>query len=55
MGVARRPLALDALAGTGLTINEPLVTGLAIPVVIVLVFIGIRTIHHRFIRMARRQ
>lgn len=48
-------LGLDALKGTGLPINESLVTALAIPVVMVLVFIGIRIIHHRFIRMARRQ
>lgn len=48
-------LGLDALKGSGMTINEPLMTGLAIPIVMVVVFLSIRAIHHRFIRMAHRQ
>ncbi|PSF05092.1 DUF3422 domain-containing protein [Marinobacter fuscus] len=48
-------LALEALKNGGVEINSALVTGLAIPLVMVLVFFGIRLIHHRFLRMARRQ
>lgn len=43
------------LQDSGLAFNKSLVLGVAIPVIMVLVFLGIRTIHHRFIRMARRQ
>ncbi|MFO8141653.1 MAG: DUF3422 domain-containing protein [Marinobacter sp.] len=48
-------LILDGLQDTGVVFNKSLVLGVAIPVVMVLVFVGIRTIHHRFIRMADRQ
>ncbi|WP_286815906.1 DUF3422 family protein [Marinobacter sp. UBA3607] len=48
-------LALDTLREAGVAFNHSLVLGVAIPVVMVLVFIGIRMIHHRFIKMARRQ
>ena len=48
-------LGLDVLQDSGLAFNKSLVLGVAIPVIMVLVFLGIRTIHHRFIRMARRQ
>ncbi len=48
-------LVLDGLQDTGVISNTPLILGVAIPVVMVLVFLGIRMIHFRFIRMARRQ
>lgn len=48
-------LGLDTLYDAGLVFNKSLVLGIAIPVIMVAVFLGIRTIHHRFIRMARRQ
>jgi len=48
-------LGLDALHDAGVAFHKNLVLGPAIPVVMVLVFLGIRAIHHRFIRMARRQ
>jgi uncharacterized membrane-anchored protein len=48
-------LGLDVLQDSGVAFNKSLVLGVAIPVIMVLVFLGIRTIHHRFIRMARRQ
>ena len=48
-------LGLSALAGAGYSINKPVALGIAIPVVLVTVFIAIRLIHHRFIRMADRQ
>jgi len=48
-------LGLDALQESGFLFNKSLVLGIAIPVVLALVFVGIRMIHHRFIRMADRQ
>jgi uncharacterized membrane-anchored protein len=48
-------LALDALYENGLVFPKNLVLGVAIPVVMVLVFLGVRAIHHHFIRMAKRQ
>tara|TARA_Y100000589_G_scaffold112611_2_gene107099 strand:- start:767 stop:2074 length:1308 start_codon:yes stop_codon:yes gene_type:complete len=48
-------LALDALYENGLAFPKNLVLGVAIPVVMVLVFLGVRAIHHHFIRMAKRQ
>lgn len=48
-------LVLDGLQDAGVAFNKSLILGVAIPAVMVLVFLGIRTIHHRFIRMARRQ
>jgi len=48
-------LALESADDAGFDVNKPLVLGVAIPVVLGLVFIGVRMIHHRFIRLARRQ
>lgn len=48
-------LALDSAHDAGFDINRSLVLGVAIPVVLGMVFIGVRIIHHRFIRLARRQ
>lgn len=48
-------LALDSAHDAGFDINKSLVLGVAIPVVLGMVFIGVRIIHHRFIRLARRQ
>ncbi len=48
-------LALDALYDSGVNFDKSLVTGLSIPVVLLLVFLGVRAVHHRFIRMARHQ
>jgi len=48
-------LALESADDAGFDVNTSLVLGIAIPVVLGLVFIGVRIIHHRFIRLARRQ
>ncbi|SFR47737.1 Uncharacterized membrane-anchored protein [Marinobacter gudaonensis] len=48
-------LGLDSLQGTGLEFNKTLVLGIAIPVVMALVYLGVRVVHHRFIRMAKHQ
>ncbi|WP_421843283.1 DUF3422 family protein [Marinobacter algicola] len=48
-------LALESADDAGFDVNTSLVLGVAIPVVLGLVFIGVRMIHHRFIRLARRQ
>jgi len=48
-------LGLDALYDGGVVFNKTLVLGIAIPVVMGLVFLGIRIVHHHFIKMARRQ
>ncbi|WP_372985981.1 DUF3422 family protein [Marinobacter sp.] len=48
-------LGLDALYDSGVMFNKTLVLGIAIPVVMALVFLGIRIVHHHFIKMARRQ
>ncbi|MGF2734377.1 DUF3422 family protein [Marinobacter sp. DUT-1] len=48
-------LGLDALYDSGVAFNKTLVLGIAIPVVMALVFLGIRIVHHHFIKMARRQ
>lgn len=48
-------LAMDALDEAGIGFNKPLVLGIAIPLVMGLVFLGIRRIHHRFISMAKHQ
>lgn len=48
-------LALDSAHDAGFDINRSMVLGIAIPVVLGLVFFGVRRIHHRFIRLARRQ
>ena len=48
-------LGMDALDESGIGFNKPLVLGITIPLVMTLVFVGVRRIHHRFIRMARHQ
>ncbi|HSP01121.1 MAG TPA: DUF3422 family protein, partial [Thioalkalivibrio sp.] len=48
-------LALDSAYDAGLDFNKSLVLGVAIPVVMVLVFLGMRLVHHRFLKLARRQ
>lgn len=48
-------LAMDALQEAGIGFHKPLVLGISIPVVMALVFLGVRHIHHRFIRMAKNQ
>ncbi|MDL0430924.1 DUF3422 domain-containing protein [Marinobacter sp. TBZ242] len=48
-------LALDSAYDAGFEFNKSLVLGVAIPVVMVLVFVGVRLVHHRFLRLARRQ
>lgn len=48
-------LGLEALYDSGVAFNKTLVLGIAIPVVMALVFLGIRIVHHHFIKMARRQ
>lgn len=48
-------LALESADDAGFDVNTSMVLGIAIPVVLGLVFIGVRMIHHRFIRLARRQ
>ena len=48
-------LGLDALYDSGVAFNKTLVLGIAIPVVMALLFLGIRIVHHHFIKMARRQ
>jgi len=48
-------LAMDALQESGVQFNEPLALGISIPVIMTLVFLGVRRIHYRFIRMAKHQ
>jgi len=48
-------LAMDAVQESGVSFNKPLILGIAIPVVLTLVFLGVRRIHYRFIRMAKNQ
>ncbi|MEQ5835523.1 DUF3422 domain-containing protein [Marinobacter sp. NFXS9] len=48
-------LGLDAAHDNGWAFNKSLVLGVAIPVVLGGVFLGVRRIHHRFLKMARQQ
>ncbi|MFV8569720.1 DUF3422 family protein [Marinobacter sp. SBS5] len=48
-------LGLNALSEAGFSVNKPVALGVAIPVVLAFVFVAIRLIHHRFIRMANHQ
>ena len=48
-------LALETVHEAGFEFNKSLVLGLAIPVILMLVFFGVRTVHHRFIRLAKQQ
>jgi uncharacterized membrane-anchored protein len=47
-------LALDSLQQAGFSVNPPWVLGVAIPVVLLLVYLGVRVVHHRFLRMAKQ-
>ena len=46
---------LDSVYEAGVAFNKTLVLGIAIPVVMTLVFLGVRVVHHHFIKMAKRQ
>ena len=46
---------LDSVYEAGVVFNKTLVLGIAIPVVMTLVFLGVRVVHHHFIKMAKRQ
>jgi len=46
---------LDSVYEAGVVFNKTLVLGIAIPVVMALVFLGVRVVHHHFIKMAKRQ
>lgn len=48
-------LGLDSVHDAGFAFNKTLVLGIAIPVVMALVYLGVRVVHHRFIRMAKHQ
>ncbi|GAA3583382.1 DUF3422 family protein [Marinobacter xestospongiae] len=48
-------MALDTAAASGFSFNKSLVLGIAIPVILLAVFLGIRFIHHHFIKLARRE
>ncbi|MBW7471480.1 DUF3422 domain-containing protein [Marinobacter sp. M216] len=48
-------LGLEALYDAGFDFNKSLVLGIAIPATLLLVFFGVRTIHNRFIKLAKRQ
>ncbi|MEE2761942.1 MAG: DUF3422 domain-containing protein [Pseudomonadota bacterium] len=48
-------VALDTVHDAGIEFDKSLVLGVAIPVTLLLVFLGVRAIHHRFIRLAKRQ
>ncbi len=48
-------VALDTIHDAGIEFDKSLVLGVAIPVTLLLVFLGVRAIHHRFIRLAKRQ
>ncbi|MBW4934779.1 DUF3422 family protein [Marinobacter sp. F4206] len=48
-------LGLESMYDAGFDFNKSLVLGIAIPVTLLLVFFGVRTIHNRFIKLAKRQ
>ncbi|NMT62560.1 DUF3422 family protein [Marinobacter orientalis] len=48
-------LALDSAYDAGLDFDKSLVLGVSIPVVMALVFFGVRLVHHRFIKLAQKQ
>lgn len=45
---------LDSIYQAGFALNKTLILGVAIPVVMILVFLGVRMVHHHFIKMAKR-
>lgn len=46
---------LDSVYEAGVDFNRTLALGIAIPIVMILVFLGVRIVHHYFIKMAKRQ
>ncbi|MEE3169276.1 MAG: DUF3422 domain-containing protein [Pseudomonadota bacterium] len=48
-------LGLESAHDAGVDFNKTLILGIAIPVVMALVYLGVRVVHHRFIRMAKHQ
>ncbi|EON93002.1 hypothetical protein MARLIPOL_06084 [Marinobacter lipolyticus SM19] len=48
-------LGLESMYDSGFDLNKSLILGIAIPTVMALVYLGVRTVHHRFIRMAKGQ
>ncbi|MCM0613601.1 DUF3422 domain-containing protein [Marinobacter sediminum] len=48
-------LGLDSMYDAGFSFNKSLILGVAIPTTMILVFFGVRTIHHRFLKLAKRQ
>ncbi|MBW0147832.1 DUF3422 family protein [Marinobacter arenosus] len=48
-------LGLEAMYDAGIDFNKSLVLGIAIPTTLLLVFFGVRAIHNRFIKLAKRQ
>ena len=45
---------LDSIYQAGFALNKTLILGVAIPVVMILVFLGVRMVHHHFLKMAKR-
>ncbi len=48
-------LVMETAHEAGFHFNKSLVLGIAIPLIVIVVFVGIRAIHHRFLKMARRE
>lgn len=48
-------LGLEAMYDAGFDFDKSLLLGIAIPATLLLVFFGVRTVHHRFIRLAKQQ
>lgn len=48
-------LGLESMYDSGFDLNKSLILGIAIPTVMALVYLGVRMVHHRFIRMAKGQ
>jgi uncharacterized membrane-anchored protein len=48
-------LALDSVYEAGIIFNKSLTLGIAIPATLALVYLGVRLVHHHFIRMAKHQ
>lgn len=48
-------LGLESMYDSGFDLNKSLILGIAIPTVMALVYLSVRTVHHRFIRMAKGQ
>lgn len=48
-------LGLGALYDAGVVFDKSMVLGIAIPTTLILVFFGVRAVHHRFIKLAKKQ